>query len=781
MGIYICAIVTKRIPINMKTNSIVLLVFHSLFLFLGESSSASHNGVYVVYMGAADSRNSSLRSDHAHILNLVLRRNDNALVRNYKHGFSGFAARLSKEDAASIAQKPGVVSVFPDPILKLHTTRSWDFLEYNSHVIIDSDRNTLSNSSSSSDIVIGIIDTGIWPEAASFNDKGMDPVPSHWNGTCITSKDFNSSNCNRKLIGARYYPSPGGDDTLASSVRDSVGHGTHTASTAAGSTVSVASYYGLAEGTARGGFPESRLAIYKVCSEFGCTGSSILAAFDDAIADGVDVLSLSLGPSPSFHPDLMTDPIAIGAFHAVERGIMVVCSAGNDGPYPNTVVNAAPWILTVAATTIDRDFQSNVVLGGNKVVKGEAINFSPLSSSPEYPLIYGETVRKSDMYIDEARQCHQDSFDESKVKGKIILCNGESDTLYPPTAIADTVKQAGGLGLVHITPDKNRGVASKYGDFPATTISTKDAPTLLQYVNSTSNPVATILPTVSVINYKPAPMMIYFSSRGPSTLSNNILKPDIAAPGVNILAAWLGNSTEEVPKGKKYSPYNIISGTSMSCPHVSGFAGRLKSLNPTWSASAIRSAIMTSATQINNMKTPITTDSGSLATPYDYGAGFITASGPLQPGLVYETSTVDYLNFLCYIGLNTTSVMVISRTVPTSFSCPKDSSSDLISNINYPSISISDFNKKGGVVNVSRTVTNVGEENEIEYSVAVDAPSGLNVKVIPDKLKFTKTSKTLSYQVIFSLTSTSLKEDLFGSIKWTSDKYTVRSPFVLAK
>ncbi|XP_019438065.1 PREDICTED: CO(2)-response secreted protease [Lupinus angustifolius] len=765
----------------MKSNSIVLLVFHFLFLFLGESSSPSHNGVYVVYMGAADSRNASLRSDHAHILNLVLRRNDNALVRNYKHGFSGFAARLSKEDAASIAQKPGVVSVFPDPILKLHTTRSWDFLEYDSHVIIDSDRNTLSNSSSSSDIVIGIIDTGIWPEAASFSDKGMNPVPSHWNGTCMASQDFNSSNCNRKLIGARYYPSPDGDATLASSVRDSLGHGTHTASTAAGSTVSVASYYGLAEGTARGGFPESRLAVYKVCSEFGCRGSSILAAFDDAIADGVDILSLSLGASALFHPDLMTDPIAVGAFHAVERGIMVVCSAGNDGPDPNTVVNAAPWILTVAATTIDRDFQSNVVLGGNKVVKGEAINFSPLSSSPEYPLIYSETVKKSDADIDEARQCHPDSLDESKVKGKIILCNGESDTVYSPIAIADTVKEAGGLGLVHITPDQNRAIASKYGDFPATTISTKDATTILQYVNSTSNPVATILPTVSVINYKPAPMMTYFSSRGPSTLSKNILKPDIAAPGVNILAAWLGNSTEEVPKGKTYSPYNIISGTSMSCPHVSGFAGRLKSLNPTWSASAIRSAIMTSATQINNMKTPIATDSGSLATPYDYGAGFITASGPLQPGLVYETSTTDYLNFLCYIGLNTTTVMVISRTVPTSFSCPKDSSSDLISNINYPSISISDFNKKGGAVNVSRTVTNVGEVDEIEYSAAVDAPSGLNVKVIPDKLKFTKTSKTLSYQVTFSLTSTSLKEDLFGSITWSSDKYTVRSPFVLAK
>lgn len=148
-----------------------------------------------------------------------------------------------------------------------------------------------------------------------------------------------------------------------------VGHGTHVASTAGGSTVATASYYGLATGTAKGGSPGSRIAIYKVCSTNGCRGSAILAAFEDAITDGVDVLSLSLGSPSILRPNLMSDPIAIGAFHAVESGITVVCSAGNDGPSSTTVVNTAPWILTVAASTIDRDFQSNVVLGGNKVIK----------------------------------------------------------------------------------------------------------------------------------------------------------------------------------------------------------------------------------------------------------------------------------------------------------------------------------------------------------------------------------------------------------------------------
>lgn len=148
-----------------------------------------------------------------------------------------------------------------------------------------------------------------------------------------------------------------------------MGHGTHVAATAAGKAVPGASYYGLAMGTAKGGNPGSRIAVYRVCTPIGCRGSSILAAFDDAINDGVDVLSLSLGSSAAAGTQLSVDPIAIGAFHAFEKGITVVCSAGNDGPGNGTVVNVAPWIFTVAATSIDRDFESNVVLGGNKIIK----------------------------------------------------------------------------------------------------------------------------------------------------------------------------------------------------------------------------------------------------------------------------------------------------------------------------------------------------------------------------------------------------------------------------
>ncbi|XP_047170777.1 CO(2)-response secreted protease-like [Vigna umbellata] len=772
---------------NMKANTIFLLLFFVHLVFLGESRSSSSaeagNGsdnqtnreVYIVYMGAAKD---SLRDDHAYLLNSVLARNKNALVRNYRHGFSGFAVRLTKEEANSIAHRPGVISVFRDPILKLHTTRSWDFLKDQSPLPKTHSPNRASNSAPSSDVVIGILDSGIWPESASFSDKGMGPVPSRWKGTCMNSFNFNSSNCNRKIIGARYYRDPNGDKVFETP-RDVDGHGTHVAATAAGVTVPGVSYYGVAAGTAQGGSPESRLAIYQVCFKYECPGSTILAAFDDAIADGVDVISVSIGPIPGLRSELKYDPIAIGAFHAVERGILVVASAGNGGPYLNTVVNDAPWIFSVAASSIDRDFKSNLAFGDNKVIKGEALNFSPLSNLPKYPLVYGESAKAKNARSADARQCFPGAFAKRLVKGKIVICDGK-DHSYRTSLKVDAVREVSGLGVVHISDPIVGAERKDFGDFPVTEISSKDADIIFQYVNSTSNPVATILPTVSILDFKPAPIIPSFSGRGPSDFSKNILKPDIAAPGVNILAAWIGNQREGVPKHKKPSQFNILSGTSMACPHVSGLAATIKSQNPTWSASAIKSAIMTTATQKNNLKAPIRTETGSTATPYDYGAGQMTLYGPFHPGLVYENNTVDYLNYLCYIGYNVTVVKIISRSVPNNFSCPKDSSSHHISNINYPSIAISDLEGKN-VVEVTRTVTNVGEENETIYSPVIDAPRGIKVNLIPNKLQFTKNSRKLSYRVIFSFTSTMSMDHLFGSITWSNGKYDVRSPFVLIK
>ncbi|XP_043712705.1 CO(2)-response secreted protease-like [Telopea speciosissima] len=762
------------------------LLFSSfLFLLLSSGVEAettvidgnTTTNTYIVYMGAASSSQGSVPDDQARLLASVLKRKENvksSLLHSYTHGFSGFTARLTAEEAQRIAEKPGVVSVFVDPILKLHTTRSWDFLHYQTDLETDStpDSDSVTNGSNSSDTIIGLLDTGIWPESESFQDKDMGPIPTRWNGTCMEAKDFKASNCNRKLIGARYY------NDSAQSPRDANGHGTHTASTAAGSPVANASYYGLAEGTAKGGSTGSRIAIYRVCASYGCRGSSILAGFDDAIRDGVDVLSLSLGASSFLRPVLTTDPIAIGAFHAVEKGITVVCSGGNDGPDLSTVVNAAPWILTVAASTIDRDFESDCVLGSNKVFKGEGINFSTLKKSPTYPLIFGLSAKSNSSTDDDARNCNPDALDGAKIEGKIVLCD-QTDGSYSKREKSDGVKSLGGLGIV-VVDDIERSVALTTGSFPMTAISSKDFAGILSYINSTRNPVATILPTVSVTKYKPAPLVAYFSSRGPSPIQN-ILKPDIAAPGVNILAAWIEtNDTSEAPEGQKPSQYNLISGTSMACPHVSGIAATIKSKNPTWGPSAIKSAIMTTASQTNNEKAPITTDSGSVGTPYDFGAGEMIPSGALRPGLLYETDTEDYLLFLCNYGYNLSTIKKIASVIPDGFNCPEDSSTDLISNLNYPSIAISKLGQKESK-KVSRRVTNVGPDEDTTYVASIMAPPGLDVTVVPDKLQFMQGNKKLSYQMIFSLASSSpLKDDAFGSITWTNGKYKVQSPFVVA-
>ncbi|XVF63650.1 hypothetical protein PTKIN_Ptkin09bG0103700 [Pterospermum kingtungense] len=747
----------------------------SLFTETG-GAAADKDGVYIVYMGAPASRKGSLRDDQAQLLSSLLKRNNGALVHSYKNGFSGFAAVLSAEEARSIAERPGVVSVFPDPVLELHTTRSWDFLKYQTSVEIESNPNSDSNSTSQdSDVIIGILDTGIWPESKSFNDEAMGPIPKRWKGTCAVAQDFNTSNCNKKIIGARSYDVDSRSYIKYHSPRDMIGHGTHVASTAAGSEVQGVSYYGLAAGTAKGGAPGARIAMYGVCSpDNGCRGSSILAAFDDAIADGVDVLSLSLGSSSFLKPDFVNDPIALGAFHAVQHGITVVCSAGNDGPRPGSVVNAAPWILTVAASTIDRDFESDVVLGDKQAIKGEAINFANIKNSPVYPIIYGKSAKKTGVDENESRMCYPDSMDQEIIKGKIVVCDSE-DSSYGPSDKKNEVKKLGGIGIVLID-DESRAVASSFGTFPTTVINSTDGAKILSYINSTKNPVATILPTTTPTKYKPAPTIAYFSSRGPSTIPKNILKPDIAAPGVNILAAWIGNDTVEAPEGKDPPLYNVISGTSMACPHVSGIAATVKSRNQEWSSSAIRSAIMTTATQINNLKTPITTEKGT-ATPYDFGAGEVTTTGPLQPGLVYETTAIDYLNFLCYHGYNVSTIKTIANNTD-GFTCPEESSTDLISNINYPSIAISNFNGKTGR-KVNRTLTNVGGDAKTDYTVSIDAPEGLDVQVAPDKLQFTNNGDKSSYQVSFSAANP-LKTDVFGSITWSNGKYKVRSPFAVS-
>ncbi|CAM8952317.1 unnamed protein product [Rhodiola kirilowii] len=755
-----------------------LFILLSGFILCSASASSDGHRAYVVYMGGSSSIIDEADAElaHLHILSSIIPSEQSermSLRHSYHHAFRGFSALLTEKEASAMSGHKDVVSVFPDALLPLHTTRSWDFLDTQSGI-----KSNFEYRHPKNDVIIGMIDTGIWPESPSFNDHGIGEIPSRWKGVCMEGADFKKSTCNRKLIGARYYNTIQMDSKAkishlaksGGSPRDSVGHGTHTASIASGSRVANASYYGLGYGTASGGSPSSRIAMYKACTELGCSSSAILKAFDDAIKDGVDIISISIGLSSIFQADFLEDPIAIGAFHATQKDVMVVCSAGNEGPDPSTVVNTAPWLFTVAASSIDRDFKSTILLGNGKSFQGSAISFSNLSRSKYYPLVYGASAAAKFTPISEARICYPGSLDRIKVAGKIVVCMGD-DSSVSRTVMKLVVQDSKAKGVI-IIDEQSTGSPFDSGTYPFSQLGKAAGTELLHYIHSTRNASATILPTVELSRVKPAPIIAYFSSRGPGGLTENILKPDITAPGVAILGATIPTKEEaNVPFGEKISNFVVKSGTSMACPHVTGAAAFVKSVHPGWSASMIKSALMTTAMTSNNMRDFLTNSSKSYANLHEMGTGEISPLRALNPGLVFETRIEDHLSFLCYYGFSEKNVRAMSNT---NFKCPIKSKEELVSNVNYPSISIGQLDS---VCTVTRTVTNVGSANST-YVAYVHAPKGLSVSVWPKKLVFSGNMQKLSFKISFNGKG-ALKGYNFGLLRWTDESHSVRVMFAV--
>ncbi|XP_025014030.2 cucumisin [Ricinus communis] len=663
------------------------------------------------------------------------------LLRSYHRSFNGFVAKLTKEEKQKLAGMQGVVSVFPSQKKKLHTTRSWDFMGFPVNV---------TRSTYEGDIIIGMLDTGIWPESQSFNDSGYGPPPAKWKGTCQESSNFT---CNNKIIGARYYHSDGKVDPRLEfdSPRDSEGHGTHTASTAAGDIVSQASLLGLGLGTARGGVPSARIAVYKICWSYGCTDADILAAFDDAIADGVDIISLSVGGWPM---DYFEDSIAIGAFHSMKNGILTSNSAGNEGPEPESVSNCSPWSLSVAASTIDRKFATPVKLGNGAVYQGNSINtFEP--GNAMYPIIYaGDAMNETARHDSSSSFCSQDSLNKTLVKGKIVVCDGFSE------------EDAVAIGLAGIVaPDGYyTDVAFSY-ILPVSLISTYNQTDVLNYVNSTSEPTATILKSVENKD-KLAPYVVSFSSRGPSPITKDILKPDLTAPGVDILAAWSEATTVSGSKwDTRVAPYNIISGTSMSCPHASAAAAYVKSFHPTWSPSAIKSALMTTAYPMSPYKN---TDQ-----EFAYGSGQINPVKAMDPGLVYDAEEIDYVKFLCGQGYNASQLQLVTGDNST---CSVETNGT-VWDLNYPSFALSAPSGLSVTRVFHRTVTNVGSPS-ISYNAITSAPAGLNIQVEPDVITFQSLGEKQSFVVTVEATLPDKDAILSGLLVWYDQVHQVRSPIV---
>ncbi|CAI9259710.1 unnamed protein product [Lactuca saligna] len=670
-------------------------------------------------------------------------------VYSYTKSFNAFAAKLSGSEARELSGMEGVQSVIVNQYRKLHTTRSWDFLGF---------PQTARRKKTESNIIVGVMDTGITPQSDSFNDEGFGPPPAKWKGSCHHFANF--SGCNKKLIGAKYFKLDGNPDPndILSPV-DTDGHGTHTSSTAAGGMVQDAELFGLAKGTARGAVPSARVAMYKVCwASSGCSDMDLLAGFDAAIHDGVDIISISIGGLTGAYTN---DTISVASFHAMNHGILTIASAGNDGPSLGSVANHAPWLLTVAASGIDRRFQSKVVLGNGKTLTGIGINgFEPKQQF--YPITSGDDVAIDTESKESAGYCIEDTLDASKVKGKLVQCKlgtWGSDSV---------IKGLGGIGAI-IESEVFLDTAQIFMA-PATMVNSMVGENIRSYIHSTRSPSAVIHKSEEV-NIS-APFIATFSSRGPNPGTKHILKPDIAAPGVDILASYTPLQTLTGLKGDtQFSKFTIMSGTSMACPHVSGTAAYVKSFHPNWSPAAIKSAIMTSARPMSSKV--------NQEAEFAYGVGQLNPRRAINPGLIYDMDNMSYVQFLChegYDGSSITSLFNSKSKINCASLIPPLISEDAI---NYPSMQLTLKSKKGVTTGVfRRIVTNVGHVMSI-YNATIRVPKGVNITVEPMTLFFSHILQRRSFKVTVSAYPNAKKLLVSGSLIWRSCCHVVRSPIVV--
>ncbi|XP_062079613.1 subtilisin-like protease SBT1.2 [Humulus lupulus] len=695
------------------------------------------------------------------------------LLYSYSSALEGFAAQLTESELESMQKLPSVVAIRPDERLQLQTTYSYKFLG-----LSPARENAWYKAGFGRGTIIGVLDTGVWPESPSFNDHLMPPVPKKWKGICQPGQDFNSSSCNRKLIGARFFirghrvasTSVSPDSVMEYvSPRDSHGHGSHTTSTAGGASVTMANVLGNGMGVARGIAPFSHVAAYKVCWYNGCYSSDILAAMDAAILDGVDILSLSLGGFPI---PLFADSIAIGSFRAMEHGVTVICAAGNNGPIESSVANEAPWVATIGASTMDRKFPAAVQMGNGRTLYGESLypGNRILGSQKELEIVYVTSEEQG------GRFCLSGSLPKDQVRGKMVVCdrgvNGRSEK-------GQAVLEAGGLAMILTNTELNLEEDSvDVHVLPATAVGFDESIILKTYINSTRRPMGRIKFGGTIIGKSAAPGVAQFSGRGPSFSNPSILKPDVIAPGVNIIAAWPQNlGPSGLPEDSRKVNFTVMSGTSMACPHVSGIAALIHSAHPRWSPAAVKSAIMTTADVTDHSGKPIM-DWNKPAGVFAVGAGHVNPVRALDPGLVYDTKPDEYVTHLCTLGYTASEVFSVTHK---NVSCHQILMMNRGFSLNYPSISVI-FKSGMRSKMISRRVTNVGSPNSI-YSLEIGAPQGVKVIVKPKRLIFTRKNQVLNYKVWFISRKRAGKDSdasyAQGHLTWVNaykGLYRVRSP-----
>jgi hypothetical protein len=685
-------------------------------------------------------------------------------VHNYRFSFNGVAAELTREQAARLAADPLVLAVTADSLQRPDTSASISFLGLDeaggiwSTLSGNANGSPIAGSGSNSSgagegVIVGVVDSGIWPEHPSFSDRDAAGRRVYrqlrgWHGRCVPGERFRASVCNQKMIGARWYGAGfGGASGIRAafpyefvSARAADGHGVHVAATAAGNFGVAASALGIDLGVVSGVAPRARIATYKVCwgtgGEGGCFNSDSVAAIDQAVADGVDVINFSIsGTRTNFR-----DPVEIAFLFAEDAGVFVAASAGNSGPTASTVAHPSPWITTVAASTQARSSTATATLGNETSYVGASLT-GPVGPAP---LVYSGDVGLDGANPTEVQLCFPGTLDPAKVAGTIVVCDRD---VIARTDKSLAVREAGGVGMILVNRS-NGSINADLHTVPTVHLNNDVRAPIITYAR-TEGATASLSQSIAT-NEATAPVMAAFSSRGPLLAGDgNLLKPDITAPGVDILAAY-----SPVAAGQTF---DFLSGTSMSSPHIAGVAALMRDLHPSWSPSAIKSALMTTAYQ--------TTRNGdvgqSFGGPFDFGAGHVDPNPAMNPGLVLETSFTDHLGFLC--GTQLPASFCTSAGVPVL--APSD--------LNMPSVAVGAL---AGTRTIPRTVTNVSGQT-VTFTGASSGLTGIEVGLEPSVFELAP-GASQTVQITLTRQTAPLNVYASGAITWTGGNHTVRIPVV---
>lgn len=698
---------------------------------------------------------------------------DAPVLYRYRVAFPGFAARLTPAEAARLAGAPGVARVTPERTFRPAAVEPAEGggaapggLEREGAGFLGLPGGLWARLGgphrAGEGVVVGVLDTGVYPEHPSFADQptaggrrnydgpAYPPPPGRWRGACQAGEEFPASACNHKLVGARFFVSGFGAGNVVDaeflSPRDANGHGSHVAATAVGNfgvSPSIAGNdFGI--GMVSGIAPRAHLAVYKTCWDGRdggggsvddlCRESDSVAAVEAAVGDGVDVLNVSLGAGPS---DVF-GPFESALLSAAGAGIFVTGSAGNQGPAPGTVVAPAdvPWATSVAASSLPRAFEATATVtgagsAGQVVVRGASVTGGLERAG------FVDAVAATAPGVEAARaeHCLSGALDPGVVAGAAVLCRrGLNERLEKGRA----VREAGGVGMVLYNAAPGEGFPADPHPLPSVHVSLADGLAAKRLLAAGPAEVSITAPQAVAA---PGDVVASFSSRGPQEAVPDIPKPDLAGPGVGILAA--ATPTPSRPDRPRES-FRLISGTSMSSAHVAGVAALLRQLDPARSPAALKSALMTTA------HPTLRTEDAIPAGPFEVGSGRLDPNRAADPGLILDVAVADYVRYLK--GVEPQAV-------------PGDVEPIAPSDLNLPAVSYAALT---GAATTRRTFTSVDREAGT-WRLRVEGLEGLGAVAVPEAFTVGP-GQSQEVRLVFAWAGAPLDRYVFGALVLTNSR-----------